>query len=260
MISPKNYYYYLSLLFKRIKFFAITIDGKKRLRPNNFIKKFLYKYVTISKKRVNHKSSSSLMCELLDKNTIDHNLSNIEYPKLNKFISNNIPKDFLFIQYKESFYDKINLSKNFFSKLINELNKSKQQIIFSSDIEDNLSNKFFYDNFKVIDCEKNIIKDHPNNNFIYLHKINSEDLLGVVQKSNFVISPHGLITHMCNFYGKKSLNLFNFKICSSQDLKEQKIAFSEWYKNINLKFVFLNSDIDRSIRKIKKIYENMFIR
>ena len=56
---------------------------------------------------------------------------------------------------------------------------------------------------------------------------------------------------MCKFYKKKSLNLFNFKIKNKKDFIHQKIAFSEWYKNMNIKFVFLNDDVDRSLKKIR---------
>ena len=36
ILSPKNFYFYLPLFFKKTKFFAITINGKKRNRPNFF--------------------------------------------------------------------------------------------------------------------------------------------------------------------------------------------------------------------------------
>ena len=41
ILSPKGFYYYLPIFFKKIKFFAIVIDGKKRNRPSIFLRKFL---------------------------------------------------------------------------------------------------------------------------------------------------------------------------------------------------------------------------
>ena len=36
IITPKTFYFYLPIFFRKIKFYAIVYDGKKRLRPNNF--------------------------------------------------------------------------------------------------------------------------------------------------------------------------------------------------------------------------------
>ena len=67
-----------------------------------------------------------------------------------------------------------------------------------------------------------------------------------------IISPHGLVTHMCQFYKRKSINLFNYEINNMENFYEQKIAFYEWYKNMNIMFLFLDNNIDRSIKKIIK--------
>ena len=252
ILTPKNFYYYLALFFRKIKFYAITVDGKKRNRPFKSLRSLLYKYITISRKKINCKSSAELQQSLIkDDYKIDFNLTNIKKPKLSNFISDNIPSDFLFIQYKENFFNKINLSGKNFSLLLEELIKTNNNIVFSSDIETNLSNTFFYKNYNIIDC-KDKINNLVNNkkNIIYLHCVHSEDLFAIINKANKIISPHGLITHMCKFYRKKSLNLFNFTIENRKDLMHQKIAFSEWYKNMNIKFVFLNKDINRSFKKI----------
>ena len=254
ILTPKNYYYFLSIFFKKIKFYAITVNGIKRNRPNNFVRKFLHKFVSINRKSINFKSSSELQLELInDNNIIDHSFKNIQRPKLNNFIKENLPKDFLFIQYKDNFYNKINLANKNFDLLLNEINKKVKFIVFSSDIEENMSNNFFYDNYTVIDCEKktiNLKKSKPH--IIYLHKINTENLFAIINVANNIISPHGLVTHMCQFYKKKSLNLFNYVIDGKKIFFEQKIAFSEWYKNMNIMFLFLDNNIYRSIKKITK--------
>ena len=95
-------------------------------------------------------------------------------------------------------------------------------------------------------------KKERNPNIIYLHSINLEDLLAIIGIGKNIISPHGLVTQMCNFHNKKSINLFNFVINNNEDFKHQKIAFSEWYKNMNIKFLFLNKNIKKSIKKILK--------
>ena len=253
ILTPKNYYYYLPLFFKKIKFFGITVDGVKRNRPKKYLKNLLYKYVTINRKKINDKSSSELQNELVKNDyKLDKFLLNISKPELKKFIQENIPNKFIFIQYKDNFYDKINLSGKNFSYFLN-LIRGNDNIIFSSDIELSPTNTFFYENYRVIDCEKNILKNcNYEKNITYLHNIDSENLFALIGKSQKIISPHGLITHMCKFYNKSSINLFNFKIRNSDELKHQKIAFSEWYKNMNIKFLFLNNNINRTIKKINK--------
>ena len=41
ILTPKNFYFFLPLLFKKIKFYAIVINGKKRNRPIFFLRKYL---------------------------------------------------------------------------------------------------------------------------------------------------------------------------------------------------------------------------
>jgi hypothetical protein len=253
ILSPKKYYYYLAVIFKQTKFFAITVDGEKRLRPSLKIRKFLFKYRTINRKKINIKSSSELQLELIENNKIDNNYKNITRPTQDNFILKNLPLNFLFIQYKNSFYSKINMSGEKFFLLTNSLKGRYKNIVFCSDIEETNSNKIFYNICNVIDFkERKIYLKDENPNIFYLHAINVQDLFSVVEKAEMILSPHGLITHISNFYKKKSLSLFNFEINNSKDLKHQKIAFSEWYKNMNLHFLFLNNNIDRSLNKIIK--------
>jgi hypothetical protein len=254
ILTPKNYYYYLPFFFRKINFYAITVDGVKRKRPSDYLKRFLSSYVIIDRKKINIKSSSELQQDLISKKyTIDKSLININRPKLDSFIKKNIPEKFIFVQYKESFYNKINLSERNFLVLLDSLALNNEHIIFSSDIEFNQSNIFFFNNLRVFDCKNKILKNlDDDRNITYLHNIDSENLFAIIEKSHKIISPHGLVTHMCKFYNKKSINLFNFIIRNNKDLLHQKIAFSEWYKNMNIKFLFLNSNVDRTIKKINK--------
>ena len=64
------------------------------------------------------------------------------------------------------------------------------------------------------------------------------------------LAKEGIISHISYFHNVKCHNLFNFKINSYDDYKFQKISYSEWSKGMNLSFSFLNSNIDKSIKKI----------
>ena len=43
ILSPKNFYFYLPLIFRKIKFLALCVDGVKRKRPGTFLRKYLFK-------------------------------------------------------------------------------------------------------------------------------------------------------------------------------------------------------------------------
>ena len=94
--------------------------------------------------------------------------------------------------------------------------------------------------------------NYSKTNIIYLHNINTENLFSIIEKSKIVLCPHGLLTHMCKFYKKESINIFNFTIKNKADVIHLKIAFSEWYKNMSIKFLFLNTDTKKTINKIIK--------
>jgi len=47
ILSPKNFYYYLPVIFRNIKFYAITIKSKKS-RPYNFLLKYLFRYIIMN--------------------------------------------------------------------------------------------------------------------------------------------------------------------------------------------------------------------
>jgi ADP-heptose:LPS heptosyltransferase len=254
VLTPKNFYYFLPIFFFRIKFFAITIDGVSRNRPLIFLRKFLYRYITITRRKINKKSSSDLQLDLISySHIIDNDLTNISLSKLDDYIKNNIPSDFLFIQYKENFFNKINLNNENFKLLVTNLNQKHKYIVFSSDIENTKTNEFFLRQYSFIDCTNKKIKfNEINPRIIYLHKINSENLFALIKNTKFIISPHGLLTHISRFYKKNSINLFNIIINNKNDVMHHKIAFSEWYKNSNMKFLFLDTNINRSLKKILK--------
>ena len=71
ILSPKNFYFFLPIFFKKIKFYALVINGKKRNRPALFLRKFL------------HKISVRYRNKLNKFNIIEHNLNLID--KKSKF-------------------------------------------------------------------------------------------------------------------------------------------------------------------------------
>ena len=256
ILTPKNYYFFLPIIFRNIKFYGLTVKGVKRNRPINFLRKFLHKFITIDRQNINIISSSNLQLKLIDKTIpIDISCKNLNQPKLDDYLYNNLPKNFTLIQFKEIFFNKIDLTNDNFFLLLNQLNNKFRNIVLFSDIEKTNSNDFFIKNLDYINCNnKKIYFKSLRPNIIYLHDINIENLFSLTKIAENILCPHGLLTHMGKFYNKKTLNLFNFEINNKSDLLHQKIAFSEWYKGKDLEFILLNKDRDRTIRKILKFF------
>ena len=44
ILSPKNFYFFLPIIFRNTKFLGICVDNEKRKRPSIFLRKYLFKY------------------------------------------------------------------------------------------------------------------------------------------------------------------------------------------------------------------------
>ena len=252
ILSPKNFYYFLPLIFRNIKFYAVVVNGKKRNRPINFLRKYLHKFSVRNRNKKNKL------------NIIQSNLSLIdikEIPDFKYFVKNSsnlnylthTSNNYIFFQFKYNFFKELNWSFKEFELIINFLETKYEKVIFSSDLEKNSFDELFEKNYSFIDFEKNATFIKKNNKrVIYLKKVDPLNLFLIIKKANKILGPHGLITQLAYLIGKQSINLFNFKIKSLNDYYHQKISFSEWYSNMGINFIFLNSDINKSIRKISK--------
>ena len=130
ILTPKNFYYYLPLFFRKVKFYGITIKGLKN-RPNNFLLKYLYKYVTINrltiKKRVSSYNIQESLIEHIDNSIMINTNSNIE----NDF---HFPKEYVFFHYKHKlFHDLLGWSLDDIDNLLEFLRKKNKNLIFSSE-------------------------------------------------------------------------------------------------------------------------------
>ena len=66
ILTPKKFYFYLPILFKRIKFYALCINSTNNYkRPSNFLRKYLHKYTINERDKINfRKSTMKLQIEL----------------------------------------------------------------------------------------------------------------------------------------------------------------------------------------------------
>ena len=97
ILTPKNFYFFLPLLFRKIKFFAIVVNGKKRLRPSLFLRKYLYKYSIRNRSKINKLNIIESNLSLIDAN-LDFNPNDLKLKKLDNDIKKILPEKYIWKQ------------------------------------------------------------------------------------------------------------------------------------------------------------------
>ena len=209
ILTPKNFYYYLPFFFRNIKFYGITIKSSKS-RPNSFLKKYLYKSVELDRINIKkRKSSYEIQSNLIDTNLNKNYL-------INTFLINHsffYPKNYIYFHYKRNLFE--NLLKwdlNTVCKLLEILSKKYENILFSSEMNDENINNFFSKKFNTFDFTNNKKIDLNQKNIFFLKDIDGYDLFDAVNKSSKIISPEGIITHIGYYLNKQILGLMHFNM------------------------------------------------
>ena len=130
ILTPKNFYYYLPPIFRKIKFHAVCIESNKS-RPSIFLKKFLYSKETLYR---NNKSKILSVYKVLE-NLINYKGENKNFVSINfdKFNFFEFPKNSTFFHYKHNLFDEKLLWSDFEIKnFIYYLAKKRNYIVFSS--------------------------------------------------------------------------------------------------------------------------------
>tara|TARA_B100000700_G_C14933482_1_gene803077 strand:+ start:203 stop:1225 length:1023 start_codon:yes stop_codon:yes gene_type:complete len=256
ILTPKSFYFYLPIFFKKTKFYGIVYNGKKRNRPNKYLRKFLYKYEIVKRNEQNHFSYKQLQEKLLDKSIkIDNNFSNLYIPQINNNFTKLIPQKYIFFQFRYKFFEELNWKINEFKIFINFLKQRYDNVLFCSDIEKNLKTNFYNDyfekNYSIIDLNNNHRTKKTNcNNIFFLKELSGLDMFHIIKNSSISIGKEGIVSHISFHHKVKCHNLFNFKLKNRDDVVHQKISYSEWCKGMKFGFSFLNKDIYKAIKKI----------
>jgi len=249
ILTPKNFYYYLPFFFRKIKFYGITINGLTN-RPNNFLLKYLYKYVTIDRLTIKKRISSytiqeSLIGHFSDTNMINAN-SNIE----NDF---DFPNEYVFFHYKHKlFNDLLGWSLEDIDNLLEILRKKNKNIMFSSELNNIHVNNHFLRKYNSFDFYNNTQKNINEKGIFFLRDIEGYDLFDIVRKSSNVVAPEGIITHMAYFLKKPILALMHFNLKNRRDFINQIISCKEWFPPSNYKFIVLKKNFTNSMNKLSK--------
>ena len=247
ILSPKNFYYYLTL-FSNGKFFAITVKNSNKSRPFNFLTKKLFKYIVNNRdnKKINQ-SINTLIFELCS------NKSKSDYP----FLLNNTPNtsalfkdninlfsNFIHIHYKEVIFKKNGWDNKDFFNLINSLSNTNK-IILTSDYGKFSYHNEFLSNLSSLNFENNTNNINLDNNIHYLHNLDTKDLFELIKLSSTVISPHGTMTVMASYLNKKVIDIFDTNININ--------AFREYKPdNDNYNFLIINKNFNKFLFKIRK--------
>ena len=250
ILSPKNYYFYLPLLFKKTRFYGVTVKEKNKDRPIQFFNKFLFKFITNNRKVKKKGDSIKNIIEDLCSNNLPSNVQMINTAPVSDFNFEIFSKKkYCHFHFKKFLYEKKKWSFSNLNKFLNIIIKNKYKVFLTSDIEKNEFNKIFKDKYKTINFENNNTNNLPSNfsdDIVYLENIKSLDLFNLIKNASLVVSPHGTMTVMASYLKVPVLDIFDNTI--------NKIAFYEYKPdNDNYKFMILRPFSERQLIKIERL-------
>jgi len=249
ILTPKNFYYYLPFFFRKIKFYGITIKGTKN-RPNNFLLKYIHKYVTIDRLTIKKRNSSYNIQESLIEYSDNSNMINTNSNIDNNF---NFPKEYVFFHYKHKlFNDLLGWSLDDIDNLLIFFSKKNKNIMFSSELNNTQVNNHFLNKYNSFDFNNKTHSNINENGIFFLKDVEGYDLFDIVRKSSNVIAPEGIITHMAYFLKKPILSLMHFKLNDRRDFINQIISCKEWFPPSKYKFTVLKKNFTTSLNKLDK--------
>lgn len=253
ILSPKNYYYFLPLIFKRTKFYAICINNIKNYkRPSEFLRKFLYKHVINDRSKTFKREPSRLIQNRLTlENGKKYNYKFEVNPEKSDILQKYLPSNYIFFHFKKKIFNELNWHFNDLQLLFKEIIKYCNNIIITKDIEFDNNNKIFNDNFNSYDFKlKNFVDNKKN--IIFFDNIVGEDLFNVIKYSQKVVAFHGMMTNLGFLLNKQVLDLYHCKINSWEDYRRYRNSFYEFKPKYNdYDFIIPKPDINKTIKKIK---------
>ena len=248
ILTPKNFYYYLPFIFRKIKFYAITIKSNNGNRPNNFLKKYLHKFVIIDRTEIKKRNSSYIVQESLIENTKKEFLLNNDSQVNHNFIYPNV---FDVFHYKKNlFHNLLGWSLDDTCKFLENINNNNRYLLFSSEINNKEINDYFSNKYNTFDFDHNFEKKINEKKIIFLKNIDGYNLFDLIKKSSRVICPEGIMTHMAYYLKKDVTALMFFIIKTKKNFIEQIISCKEWFPPENYRFIVLKKNLSKSIQKI----------
>jgi len=251
ILSPKNFYYFLPFLFRKIKFFAICINNINNYkRPSKFLRKYLYKYEINDRGKAFKRESSRVIQKRLTSEGHKEYKFNINLKK-SEILQNFLPNNYIFFHFKKKIFNELNWKFKELELLFKEFKKYCNNIVVTKDIEFDENNNIFRKNFNSYDYKSKKFIDN-NNNILFFDNVVGEDLFNIINYSNKVIAFHGMMTNLGFLLNKQVLDLYHCKINSWEDYRRYRNSFYEFkpkYKDYD--FIIPKPDINKTIKKIK---------
>jgi len=254
ILTPKNFYFLLPILFKKIKFYGLCINGPNNYkRPSEFLRKYLFKYVVNDRAAIFKRKSTVLIQYELTKeiNQLRNETKFDITTEISDILKNNLPKDYIYIHIKKTTIDKLGWGINDLSHLFNELLKYYEFVIFTKDIEKDSNSDLFKSKFNVLDFStKEFTK--KDNNIIFFDNIEGKDLFNTIIHSSKIIAFHGMMTNLGSLKKKSITDLWHCNINNWNDYRNYRNAFYEFkpvYSDYN--FIIPKKDIKKTLAKIK---------
>ena len=251
ILSPKNFYYYLPLFFKKTKFYAICVNGINNYRrPSEFLRKFLFKYEINDREKIFRRDSTKEIQDRLTNSKNEKFIFNVNIKK-STILSSYLPNDYIYFHFKKKIFQELNWEFNELEKLFNEFSKYSSMVVFTKDIENDSNNILFKKKFNSYDFKFNKFTNN-NKKILFLDNIVGEDLFNVIKYSKKVVAFHGMMTNLASLLRKPVLDLFHCNIKTWTDYRRYRNSFYEFKpKYYDYDFIIPKKNINKTISKIK---------
>ena len=249
ILTPKNFFFLLPIIFKKIKFYAICVnDLNNYKRPNYYLRKNLYKIVINDRSAMYKRPSiENLQNKLIGNYYVKKYELNFSYVKKNDLI---YQKDYIYFHLKQKRFEKLKWGINELEKILNYFLKFNNKVIITRDIEVDqrsfqIKDKFNYYDFKIDKFINN------NSNIILLDNIEGADLYNVIRNASKIIAFHGMITSFAWIEKKKVLDLYDVEINNWDDYRKYRNSFYEFKPSYNnYDFIIPKKDINKTLNKM----------
>ena len=259
ILSPKNFYFYLPLLFIRKKFYGICMNGVNGYRrPNFLLRKFLFKFLINDRGTLKKRKSIQLLqYELTDegletKKNIDFKL---DVPKSDN-LKTYLPNNYLLVHFKKKVAAKLGWGIDELDSILNQLKKYNSNIILIKDIEKDELNLIFRKKYKTLDFENSLFYNNKSN-ILFFDNVEGENLYNLVKHSKKVIAFHGTIPSIALLNNTPVLDWYYCDIKNKKDYHSYKNAFYEFKPKYNgYDFIIPSKNVEKTLKKMHFAIKN----
>jgi hypothetical protein len=253
ILSPKNFYFYLPLLFIKTKFYGICMNGVNGYRRPNFIlRKFLFKFLINDRGTIKKRKSIQLLQYKLSnedlgiKKNIDFKLDVPKSDNLKKYLPNN----YLLVHFKKKVAAKLGWGAAELNSILNKLKKYNANIVLIKDIEKDELNSIFRKKYKTLDFENNLFYNNESS-ILFFDNVEGENLYNLVKYSKKVIAFHGTIPSIALLNNTPVLDWFYCDIKNKKDYHSYKNAFYEFKpKYRGYDFIIPSKNVEKTLKKM----------